>query len=75
MHVFAILAGLALAGAAAVPATQANTPGHLTYGDVQVELGTGCQAVPQNKDDRLPTPSALFTKLQVDSGYTCELYR
>ncbi|KAF9741067.1 hypothetical protein PMIN06_008122 [Paraphaeosphaeria minitans] len=76
MRIFAILSSLALASAVAVPMAKANTPGHLTYGDVQLELNTnGCQAVPQNKDDGLPKPSALFTKLQVNSGYICQLYR
>ncbi|KAK7186516.1 hypothetical protein DPSP01_002051 [Paraphaeosphaeria sporulosa] len=80
MRLFAILSAsfssLALASAAAVPTAKANTAGHLTYGDVQLDLKTnGCQAVPQNKDDGLPKPSALFTKLQVNGGYACQLYR
>ncbi|KAF2448060.1 hypothetical protein P171DRAFT_429641 [Karstenula rhodostoma CBS 690.94] len=76
MRAFAILSGLALASATVlIPATQADKPGHLTYGDVQLDLKAGCQTVPQNKDDGLPKPSLLFTKLQVNGDYTCELYR
>ncbi|KAL1599474.1 hypothetical protein SLS60_007277 [Paraconiothyrium brasiliense] len=75
MHFFTMLFGLALANAAALPAAYDDKAGHLTYGDVELDLKTGCQSVPQNTDDHGPKPSNYFTKLQVNAGYTCELHR
>ncbi|KAK3203681.1 hypothetical protein GRF29_106g337947 [Pseudopithomyces chartarum] len=76
MHFLAaILSGLTLASvAAAFPSALAKV-GHLTYGDVELDVNNGCQAVPQNKPNAvLPNPS-YFTRLEVNSGYTCELYQ
>jgi hypothetical protein len=69
MRIFAILSGLALASAAALPATQADKPGHLTYGDLELDLKTSCLNFPQSSK-----LTNRFTKLQVNAGYTCELY-
>lgn len=80
MRVFALLAtilsSLALASAAALPATKATTAAHLVYGDIQLDLKlSSCQTVPQNKDDGLPKPSLEFTSLKVNSGHSCQLFR
>ncbi|KAJ4296671.1 hypothetical protein N0V90_006719 [Kalmusia sp. IMI 367209] len=68
-----LLFGLALASAA--PTAQDTKVGLLIYGDVSLPLTPGCQKVPQNKEDGLPEPSNYFTKLQVNGGWICNLYR
>ena len=76
MHFLAaILSGLTLASiATALPSALAKV-GHLTYGDVELDVKDGCQAVPQNKPSIvIPNPN-YFTRLEVSSGYTCELYQ
>lgn len=71
---FAILSGIALVSAATILPRAKVQIGHLTYGDVELDLKVGCQNVPQNEDDGLPAGN-FFTKLQVGAGYTCELYQ
>jgi hypothetical protein len=73
MRVLAFLYCIALAGAVALPAAQVDKPGHLTNGDLELDLKTGCLNFPK-KANSVSTLANLYTKLQVNAGYTCELY-